>query len=66
MKSLLQSFLPFTILLVGIVGGVMYFDELAAQQSQEFINKSVTQPVDQNQVAPNQVADALTLQTEAL
>ena len=44
MKTRLKSFIPFTILLVGIVAGVLYSDTLAQQRSNDFTAKTVEAP----------------------
>ena len=47
MKTLLKSFLPFTLLLIGIVAGVMYSDSIAQERSNSFTAKSIqAQPVE--------------------
>ena len=41
MKLIAKSFIPYTILLAGILFGVWYFDRLASEKSQAFIQKTV-------------------------
>lgn len=41
MKTLLKSFIPFTILLIAIVCGVLYSDSLAQERSETFVAKSL-------------------------
>jgi len=41
MKTLLKSFLPFTLLLIAIVAGVAYSDSLAEQRSNDFVAKTL-------------------------
>ena len=54
MKTLMQSFLPFTLLLITIVAGVVYFDGMAKEKSETFTTKSMVTPV---ATAPTMLAE---------
>ena len=57
MNTLFRSFLPFTALLLAIVGSVIYFDGLAANRSADYEAKPIVWQPDEPAPAP-QVAPA--------
>lgn len=42
MKQVLQSFLPYTLLLASIVAGVLYFEQMADSRSKVFREKTIS------------------------